>query len=158
MMSTALSSDRVRTSLVSLVTLAALPVLAACGGDAGTPSARAGEASSSSTFNVSLATVGESGVQGLVTVSPGQDSVILKMELMGLEGGTTYPAFLYRGTCDSPGERVRALERPTAGAIGIGSATTLVAGETLADGPLHIQAHLPDETPAACGDLPTGRL
>lgn len=144
-------SDRVWTSLLSVA------LLAACGGEMDTPSAEGGEASSRSTFNVSLATVGESGVQGLVTVSPGQDSVTLKMEMMGLEGGTTYPVFLHRGTCETPGERVRELNRPTAGSIGIGSATTLVSDETLADGPLHIQAHLPDETLAACGDLPTDR-
>ena len=144
-------SDRVWTSLLCLT------FVAACGGETGTPSAEAGEPSSRSTFNVSLATVEESGVQGLVTVSPGQDSVTLKMELMGLEGGTTYPVFLHRGTCESPGERVRELNRPTAGSIGIGSATTLVSDDTLAEGPVHIQVHLPDETLAACGELPTDR-
>lgn len=140
-----------------LVGLACLAVLgSACGSEP--PEARASD-SGPRTFNMSLATRGESGIQGLVTVSPGSDAYTVKMELMGLTGGTTYTAALHAGTCDSPGALVTELNDATSGSIGIGSSTTSIPRDRIDEADaLHIQARLPDGTVAACGDVPTENL
>lgn len=135
----------------------ALVALAACSQEAGEADAER-SAAGGSTFNVSLATVEESGVQGLVTVSPARDSVMLKLELMGLQGGESYPVVLRSGTCESPGAEVMELNAPTSGSIGIGSSTTAVSTRTLASDAHNIEARLPDGSPAACGDIPEGRI
>lgn len=140
-----------RRTPTTTVALALLAFTAACGSEA---PANDGTAETPSTSNVSLATVNESGVQGLVTVSGG-DEVMFKLELMGLTSGESYSAALHAGTCDSPGDRVADLNPATSGGIGIGSSVTQVPRDAVADaGALHIQAHLPDGTLAACGDLP----
>lgn len=124
-----------------------------------TSDAPARDAPESSTFNVSLSPVEGSGIQGLTTVSRGGEAVTLKLELMGLESGTTYTAALLSGTCDSPGEKLADMGGATSGAIGIGSSTTEVDLSTVEGaGALHIEAYLPDGSPAACGEIPAGRI
>lgn len=113
-----------------------------------------GQGEGPSTGNVSLATTNESGVQGLVTVS-GRENVTFKLELMGLTSGDTYAAALYEGSCESPGAKVADLNSATSGAIGIGSSVTSVPRDMVAQASgLHVQAHLPDGTLAACGSVP----
>lgn len=145
-----------RHSPPHLAALCAALLVAGCGGEA--PEARASGARQS-TFNMSLATVNESGIQGLVTVSPGQDALTLKMELMGLTGGETYTAALLTGTCQAPGEEVAELNPATSGSIGIGSSTTPVPlSELGGDRSFVVQARTPDGTAAACGSVPPDQL
>ena len=142
--------------LISTAVLALGALVWACAPDA--PASDGSGEAMSSTFNVSLATTNESGVQGLTTVSLG-DETTFKLELMGLTSEETYTAALHAGTCDSPGERLAELNQATSGAVGIGSSVTGVESDVL-EGPdaLNIQAHLPDGTMAACGDVPMERL
>lgn len=144
----------------TLTAFALATLLAAAGGCTSDAPANdtGGESSASSTFNVSLSPIGESGVQGLTTVSPGP-TVTFKLELMGLTSGETYTAALHAGTCESPGAKVADLNTATSGAIGIGSSVTPVERDAMEDADrLHVQAHLPDGTLAACGDVPADRL
>jgi len=123
-----------------------------------TPEAPARGAAESSTFNVSLAPVGESGIQGLTTVSRGE-TLTLKLELMGLESGETYGAALVSGTCDAPGDELAEMSSATSGAIGIGSSVTPVEFSVVEGvSSVHIEAYLPDGTLAACGDIPAERI
>lgn len=105
------------------------------------------------------------------------------LRLSGADAGT-YPAHIHRGTCESGGGVAVALSPITveegaemaaastvitpdqlAAEEAEGEAPVAIAGETqeyaaghapMAHGPLFIQVHLPNGTPAACGDLTHG--
>lgn len=145
--------DRTIRHAAALISVFGLVLAAGC-----TPEAPARGVAESSTFNVSLAPVGESGIQGLTTVSRGE-ALTLKLELMGLESGKTYGAALVSGTCDAPGEELTEMSSATSGAIGIGSSVTPVEFSVVeGEGALHVEAYLPDGTLAACGDIPSERI
>lgn len=131
---------------------------------------------------VTLSPVNESGISGTAVLADAADAEEprahrVTLELSGLEAGQTYPAHVHGGSCEEGGGVVVALESVTAeGAMA--SATTILTPEMVAmaaagdeptemaaeegegeemekpHGPLFIQVHLPDGTPAACGDVP----
>lgn len=108
----------------------------------------------------------------------------ITVNISGAAAGT-YPAHVHRGTCESGGGVATALTSITVeGAGSMASSTTVVTPDQLAaadpseaeqqaetegmveaglredekreHGPLFIQVHLPDGTPAACGDVQHG--
>lgn len=87
-------------------------------------------------------------------LSAGSDSLTIKLEVLGLEGGTEYPAHLHNGTCERGGEVVADLNSPTVASVGLGSSLTALPPDVMQDGqPYFVQVHRPDGTPAACADV-----
>lgn len=85
------------------------------------------------------------------------------VELRGLETGASYPVHVHRGSCAEGGPVLMPLEAVDAGPDGTGSSTTTITAAQMAEKakemegehpPVYVQAHLPDGTPAACGDVP----
>lgn len=128
---------------------------------------------------VTLESKNDSGITGTAVLAAAPeaespDAHTVTLELSGLEAGQTYPAHIHGGTCDEGGGVVAALESVAAEAEMASATTTitpdqLAMGETAdeptemaaeeeegeeAHGPLFIQVHLPDGTPAACGNVP----
>lgn len=103
---------------------------------------------------VALSSKNDSGITGTAVLSPQGDSLTVELSLSGLTEGESYAAHVHQGTCDSGGGVAVGLNAVTGQADGTGSSTATI--ESLASGQSYfIQAHLPDGTPAACGDVPT---
>lgn len=149
-----------RSAATVLLTAASLAVLACSGGDsAQQEQASASESASGSQYSASVSSKNDSGMQGHVMVSAGSDSLTIKLEVLGLQGGTEYPAHLHSGTCEEGGEVVADLNSPTVASVGLGSSLTELSPDAMEAGQSYfVQLHLPDGTPAACADVqkPTG--
>ena len=76
---------------------------------------------------VSMAPLGDSGVEGEVVLTPAGDQTEANVTLTGLEPDSTHPGHIHQGTCDAPGSVVVALPEITADASGSGTATATVA-------------------------------
>lgn len=143
----------VRTAATAAVTLTSFALIA-CGGETSQQQASAATSGSASQYSASVSPKNDSGMQGHVMVSTGSDALTIKLEVLGLKGGTEYPAHLHRGTCASGGDVVAELEPPTVASVGLGSSLTeLPSDEMQAGEPYFVQVHLPDGTPAACADV-----
>ena len=139
--------------------LAAMTVLAlaACGGGDGADGAVESESTSDGQWHASLAPVGESGVQGTVRVTPGGDSLTVKLELLGVSQGERYPARLVRGPCGEEGTVLAELQTPHVGTVGVGSSLTRVGPDAIGEDAAHsIRVEQPDGGAAACGELRPG--
>lgn len=144
-------SSWTRTS--GTVILASL-LAAGCGGgqDAGTTQ------SADEPPQASIAPVGESGIQGTARLNEGESSLTLKLELLGVQEGETYPAKLVRGGCESPGEVVAELDTPHVGTVGVGSSLTELEPSQMEErGTYSIVVETPDGEPGACGTLEGGQ-
>lgn len=131
--------------------------LAACGtGDATVGGDDAGSAADGQ-WTASLAPVSESGVQGTVRVTPGGDSLTVKLELLGVAEGQRYPSRLVAAACGADGSTVAELQTPHVGTVGVGSSLTRIGPDAISqDGGLSVRVDRPDGSPAACGDLRPG--
>ncbi len=107
--------------------------------------------------SVSMSPKNDSGITGMAEFSPaGSDSVTITVTLHGVEQGKTYPTHVHHGSCDSPGAVAQPLNSVTVESDSTGSSATTVAHSIfMADSSYFVQSHLPDGTPAACGDLPS---
>lgn len=144
-----------RTAASAAVTLTSF-ALAGCSGDDTSPPASASATTSGSTsqYSASVSPRNDSGMQGHVMVSAGSDALTIKLEVLGLKGGTEYPAHLHSGTCDQGGEVIADLEPPTVASVGLGSSLTALSPDVMESGqPYFVQLHMPDGTPAACADV-----
>ena len=103
---------------------------------------------------VALSSKNDSGITGTARLTPRGDSVAVRLSLSGLTEGDGYAAHVHEGSCDSGGGVAVGLNPVTGQADGSGTSTKTVAGSALAGGQRYIQAHLPNGTPAACGDVP----
>lgn len=144
---------RDRSSLSYGATAAlALLVLAGCGGggsDAGAP-----PADPEGGVTVSIAPVQASGVQGTARLNPAGDSMTVKLELLGVQEGRSYPVTLVRAACDGEGEVVSALDTPHVGTVGVGSSVTRIpAASVTSGGPLSLRVADDAGTVVACGDV-----
>lgn len=127
---------------------------AGCGG--GGQEAGAAEAEDAPP-QASIAPVGESGIQGTARLNEGASSRMLKLELLGVQEGKTYPVKLVRGTCDSPGETVAELDTPHVGTVGVGSSLTQIDPSAITEGGTYsIVVERPGGETAACGTLDGG--
>lgn len=158
-----------RTGWLTMLLVA--PFLAACaqGGDAGGEKAgqdtaekaaatdTAAKAGGMKGTSVAMAPKNESGLAGTAVLKPAAgDSLKVELSLSGLTDGKSYPAHVHKGTCQSPGTVVAGLTNVTADGT-TGTSTTRIADPRAGDaeGPFLVMAHLPDGTPAVCGDIPT---
>lgn len=150
-----MNAPRAAVAAVALTSAALL----ACSGAEQPQRAAGGGETSESQFSASVAPKNDSGMQGHVMVSTGADSLTIKLEVLGLEAGTEYPAHLHRGTCERGGEVVAELDPPTVASVGLGSSLSALSPQVMeADASYFVQVHLPDGTPAACANVekPTG--
>lgn len=161
---------RLRTTWLTPIVALAFAGLAACGGEtdgtgemeAGAEAEASGEAGGqtaetpgeASGVQISLAPRNESGIEGTATIQRGADTVHVSVSLMGLESGNSYPAHVHEGSCQEGGGVAAGLTSVEAGNGEGSSETRIPAGELSADGSYFVQAHLPDGTPAACGNVP----
>lgn len=105
--------------------------------------------------SVTLVPKNESGVNGTAMLRESGDSLRVDVRLAGLTSGESYPVHIHQGTCQEGGGVAAGLN-DVAAADSTGSSTTSVAKSALdADRRHFVQAHLPDGTPAACGDVPS---
>lgn len=129
-------------------------VLVGCGGAEQTP---AGEAGEDELPQASIAPVDESGIQGTARLNAGAEALTLKLELLGVKEGETYPARLVRGGCESPGETVAELDTPHVGTVGVGSSLTQLDPAAVREGATHsIVVETPGGEVGACGTLDGG--
>lgn len=104
---------------------------------------------------VSLAPKNQSGIEGTATIRHRGDTVHVSVSLSGLESGNSYPAHIHQGTCQEGGGVAAGLTAVEA-SDGTGTSETRIPAAKLDMEARHfVQAHLPDGTPAACGDLPS---
>ena len=148
-------TGRWRRAPLALMTVLAL---AACGGSGdGTDSTSEPGSAGDGQWNASLAPEGESGVQGTVRITPGGDSLTVKLELLGVSQGERYPARLVQGACGEEGETLAELQTPHVGTVGVGSSLTRVGPDVVGgDAAYSIRVDLPDGDLAACGELRPG--
>ena len=156
------------STLTALVALSFAGLIACGGGEAGDSgeteaggqaSQEAGQMEEASgaadSVQVALAPKNESGIQGSATIRHSADTVHVTIRLSGLTAGNSYPAHLHEGTCQGGGGVAAGLTSVKA-ADGSGSSETRIPAADLSmDASYFVQAHLPDGTPAACGDLPS---
>ena len=112
-------------------------------------------AQSGEDVSVTLSPKNESGIRGRALLARQGDSIRVRLTLSGLEPGTSYPAHVHEGTCQAGGGVATALAGVAAEDTTGASTTTFAASAVSPDGAYFLQAHLPDGTPAACGDVPT---
>jgi Cu/Zn superoxide dismutase len=104
---------------------------------------------------VALQPKNDSGITGEARWQAQGDSVQFTLSLQGLTEGDEYPAHVHRGTCTETGGVAAALSPVTGGSGGSGQSTAMVARSSFESGQdYYIQAHLPDGTPATCGNVP----
>lgn len=116
--------------------------------------AESGQTGQQAQNRVQLAAKNQSGISGTAGWSVQADSVRFTLRLKGVESGQEYPAHVHRGDCQSGGGVAVGLD-PVAGAEGGGQGQSAVARSSFSSGETYfVQVHLPDGTPAACGDLP----
>lgn len=130
-------------------------ILIGCGGgeQEATGAATAGDGQ----MTASVAPVGESGIQGTARITPGADSLTLKLELLGVREGETYTPSLLRGGCGEGAEVVAELDRPHVGTVGVGSSLTRLANEAIpADANLAVAVAGPGGDRVACGTFEQG--
>lgn len=144
----------VRTAATAAVTLTSFALIACGGGETSQQQASAATSGSASQYSASVSPKNESGMQGHVMVSAGSDSLTIKLEVLGLKGGTEYPAHLHSGTCEEGGDVLADLNPPTVASVGLGSSLTALSPDVMETGRSYfVQLHLPDGTPAACADV-----
>ena len=131
--------------------------MAACGGGDGADGAAESASDRDGQWNATLAPVDESGVQGTVRVTPGGDSLTVKLELLGVSQGEGYPARLVRGPCGEEGDTLAELQTPHVGTVGVGSSLTRVGTDAIGEDAVYsIRVEQPDGATAACGELRPG--
>lgn len=107
----------------------------------------------STAMTVDLAAKGSSGITGTATLTPAGDSLTVKVHLTGIAQGKSYPTHIHHGSCAQEGAVAVPLNSVQGQADGTGTSTTTIPTSKVPTGPHFIQSHLPDGTPAACGDV-----
>jgi hypothetical protein len=149
-----------------ILALTLVPALAvACGGREGQPAAQAGQKAAAEQaapkpapgmMSITMASKGQSGITGTAMLTAaGSDSVQVNVSLKGVEQGKSYPTHVHHGTCAQEGAVAQPLTSVMGQADSTGTSTTTIANSVFVpDSSYFIQSHLPDGTPAACGDVP----
>lgn len=105
----------------------------ACGGGS-SADASASDAATEKQFTSSVRAVNESGAAGSLMISGAGDSLTVKLEVLGLKNGPSYPTRIRTGTCSGEGEAVAQLAPFTVASVGLGSSLTDVARSKLESG------------------------
>lgn len=104
---------------------------------------------------VSLSAKNQSGITGTASWQVMADSATFTLKLKGVKQGQQYPAHVHQGNCKAGGGVAAALSPVAAMSGGSGKGSATVARSNFSTGQTYfVQVHLPDGTPAACGDLP----
>lgn len=147
-------------AISTLVAATALILAGGCGGGGDGAAARdatGAAAESSGDLTAPVASIAESGMQGTMRISRGAEMTTVKLEVLGLEAGESYPATLREGGCDQEGGEVATLGPFTTAAVGLGtSVTELPAGTIQPGGTYSVHVRLPDGSAAACGEVAPG--
>lgn len=106
--------------------------------------------------DLSLSPKNQSGVSGRARLHQHGDSLHVSLRLTGLDPGASYPAHVHHGTCQTGGGVAVGLNAVSGRDSTGTSSTTFLASTVSPDSAYFLQAHLPEGTPAACGDVPTG--
>lgn len=113
------------------------------------------------TVTVDLVPKNDSGISGEAHLVHGDSLLHVGLTATGLEAGSEYPAHIHQGSCSSGGGVVAGIGPLAATSNGEAGTNTGVPLSTLmeaneeGDGEhaFFLQIHLPDGTPAACGDV-----
>lgn len=120
-----------------------------------TAAAATADTSPADAREVTLSAKNQSGVTGTAGWTVEGDSVTFDLSLEGLEPNQQYPAHVHQGSCEAGGGVAAGLNPVAADADGTGEGSATVARSGFSSGQTYfVQVHLPDGTPAACGDLP----
>lgn len=134
-----------------------LALAAACGGgEGGDSAAEASDApEDQAEVSTSVDAMGESGMTGSLRVTrTGESGLTVKLEVLGVESGTTYPVSLRRGACGSEGERLAELDPPTVAEVGLGSSLSEVSAADVEPGTMHsVRVDGPGGSAVACGEF-----
>lgn len=104
--------------------------------------------------DVALSPKNQSGIEGTARLHHHADTVHVTVRLTGLSSGESYPVHIHQGTCQEGGGVAVGLNAVDATDGSGSSETSFAAGDLSMDASHFVQAHLPDGTPAACGDVP----
>lgn len=157
-----------KTATTALVALSFAGLIACGGGEAGdsgqmeaggqAAEEEAGQmeeaGAAADSVQITLAPKNESGIEGTATIRHMADTVHVTVRLSGLTSGNSYPAHIHQGTCQEGGGVAAGLTSVKAADGSGGSQTRIPASKLSMDASYFVQAHLPDGTPAACGDVP----
>ena len=113
------------------------------------------------TVTVELSPKNDSGVSGEAHLVHGDSLLHVGLTATGLEAGNEYPAHIHQGSCSGGGGVVAGVGPLAATSSGEAETntgvplTTLMEARKEGDGEhaFFLQIHLPDGTPAACGDV-----
>lgn len=104
---------------------------------------------------VSLSTKNNSGLEGEAKLRRRGESFQVALLLQGLSPKGEYPAHIHEGTCQAGGGVATALAPVSSDGNKIGTSQSTVDATVLSpDTSYFLQAHLPNGTPAACGNVP----
>jgi hypothetical protein len=102
---------------------------------------------------VTLESVNQSGVEGRATAIQTDDSLQLNLMVQGLPREGEYPAHIHRGSCETGGGVIVALNPVLVETDGMGRSTTMLAADRLPPDASHfVQVHGPSGV-LACGDV-----
>lgn len=155
--------------------LASFVALVACGGGGdqqaqtktGEEQAAAGQQSQArkqaqrgpGAVTVSLSPKNDSGITGEAKIRRSGESIRVALLLRGLRPEGSYPAHIHKGTCKAGGGVATGLSSVSSNRSKMGTSQTTIDATALSpDSSYFLQAHLPDGTPAACGNIPMEAL
>lgn len=128
------------------------------------PAGPDGPEATADTVTVQLSPIDDSGVRARARLVHGEEELSVAVSAAGVEAGSEYPAHIHQGSCESGGGVVAAVGPVTKASADAraGQAASTVALDKVkqakekAEGEhpgFFLQVHLPDGTPAACGDI-----
>lgn len=153
-------------ALTSFLVALGLPA-AAVAAPAGAPDAPDGvplDRPSADTTMVELSSKNDSGIRARARLVRGEDQLRVAVAAVGLDAGEEYPAHIHQGTCEEGGGVAAGLEpvQRESEEDDAGTSVSTVPMEELKEAKekaesehpsFFLQIHLPDGTPAACGDI-----
>lgn len=119
---------------------------------------------SADTTMVELSPKNDTGIRARARLVHGEDQLRVAVAAVGIDAGEEYPAHIHQGTCDEGGGVAAGLEpvQKESEDDDAGTSVSTVSMETLKEAKeeaesehpsFFLQIHLPDGTPAACGDI-----
>jgi hypothetical protein len=110
-------------------------------------------------MSATLNALENSGVTGTAMVEHVDDAVSVRLDVSGLQEGTTYTGHIHRGTCTEDRGEVTSIESFTVtGDRGEATASIDTASLDAAENEYFVEIHGADEAVVACGDFPAGSI
>lgn len=153
-------------ALTSFLVALGLPAaaLAAPAGAPGVPDGVPLDRPAADTIMVELSSKNDSGIRARARLVHGEDQLRVAIAAVGLDAGEEYPAHIHQGTCEEGGGVAAGLDpvQKESEEDDAGTSISAVSAEELKEAKdevesehpsFFLQIHLPDGTPAACGDI-----